>query len=168
MKTRLSCIRSAVTAMPALVLALVGLGSLSGCASEGGPKLPAVIAERWSPPAFATRSIDADDPRVVIAACKQAALAGGYAVQRYDAESGFLTAARRQSTAFDGSRQDTLEVRVSSSAPGRVRVATVLREVVESGSRGERDAGAVTSGLVRDRSSYDTFFERLAALLDVR
>jgi hypothetical protein len=155
----------------AIAAGLLALGSAlgSGCSSEGGgAKLPAAIASRWSPPPFATRTLDAADLRTVMLACKQAALAGGYAVQRFNESTCTLSAARRQTNSFEGARQDTLEVRVTAPAPGLVQVAVVLREVVESGSGDERSPGLVTSGLVRDRVSYDAFFDRLTALLGAR
>lgn len=153
----------------AAALLLAGFALTSGCSSEGGgAKLPAAIAARWSPPPFATRTLDAADSRAVALACKQAALAAGFAVQRFNEGAGTLSAARRQTNSFEGARQDTLEVRVTAPAPGAVQVAVVLREVVESGSGDERSPGLVTSGLVRDRVPYDAFFDRLTALLVAR
>lgn len=147
----------------------LGFALVSGCSSEGGgAKFPAAIAARWSPPPFATRTIDAADSRTVALACKQAALAAGFAVQRFNESAGTLSAARRQTSSFEGARQDTLEARVTASGPGLVQVAVVLREVVETGSGDERSPGLVTSGLVRDRVPYDGFFERLTALLGAR
>jgi hypothetical protein len=153
----------------AAALLSLGLAFSPGCSSEGGgAKLPAALAARWSPPPFATRTLDAADVRAVTLACKQAALAGGFAVQRFNEAGGTLSAARRQTNAFDGARQDTLEVRVTAPTPGSVQVAVVLREVVESGAGDERSPGLVTSALVRDRAPYDAFFDRLTALLAVR
>ena len=146
-------------------LVLAATLAFSGCASDGGAKLPSALAARWSPPPFATRTVDAGDLRTVLRAGRKAVIGGGYVVQRYNEEAGFLSAARRQTTAFDGSRQDTLELRTTAVSPGAIRVALVLREVVESGAGDGRDAGVVTSGIVRDRVAYDAFFERLAAFL---
>lgn len=112
--------------------------------------------------------MDAADVRALTLACKQAAQGGGYSVQRFDEAAGFISAARRQTNGFDGSRQDTLEVRVTSTAPGVAQVSLVLREVVETGSRDDRNPGLVTSGIVRDRAAYDFFFERLAGILAAR
>jgi hypothetical protein len=158
--------RSVSAFLPAVVLFAALSGLLTGCSSEGGgAKLPSAIASRWTPPAFATRTLDAADARGVAVACKQAALGGGYSVQRYDEEAGFISAARRQTNGFDGARQDTLEVRVTPAAPGAVQVSLVLREVVETGFRDDRSPSMVTSGIVRDRAPYDFFFERLEGLL---
>jgi len=42
----------------------LGFASASGCSSEGGgAKFRAAISARWSPPPFATRTIDAADRR---------------------------------------------------------------------------------------------------------
>jgi hypothetical protein len=109
--------------------------------------------------------MDAADIRAVTLACKQAALGGGYSVQRFDESAGLVSAARRQTNGFDGSRQDILEVRVTSTAPGVAQVSLVLREVVETGSRDDRNPSLVTSGIVRDRAAYDFFFDRLAGIL---
>jgi GTP cyclohydrolase III len=151
-----------------LTLAAAGLGLFAGCASEDGARLPSALASRWTPPLFATRTVDAVDVRAVTAACKQAATGGGFAVQRFDAVGGVVSAVRRQTSAFDGARQDTLEIRVSASAPGLVQVAVVLREVVESASGDGRSAPMVTAALVRDRVAYDAFFDRLNALWPAR
>lgn len=160
-----TCPRFSLRSLLASVSIIAGLTFLPGCASERGAAFPAAVAARWSPPPFATRTVAAEDIRAVMAACKQAALGGGYAVQRFDESAGVLSAARRQTNGFDGSRQDTLELRVTASAVGLVQVALVLREVVESASRDERNPGIVTSGIYRDRVPYDAFFDRLTALL---
>lgn len=156
---------------PAIAAGFLSLGFVlvSGCSSGGGgAKFPAAIAARWSPPPFATRTLDAADSRTVALVCKRAALAAGFAVQRFDESAGTLSAARRHTSSFEGARQDTLDVRVTAPAPGLVQVAVVLREVVETGSGDERSPGLVTSGLVRDRAPYDAFFDRLTALLGAR
>lgn len=161
--------RTAPSVHVVLSLCALGAGLFGGCSSEGGgARLPSAISSRWTPPPYATRTIDAADVRAVTLACKQAAQGGGYSVQRIDEAAGFLSAARRQTNGFDGSRQDTLEVRVKSIAPGVAQVSIVLREVVETGSRDDRNPGLVTSGIVRDRASYDFFFERLAGILAAR
>lgn len=147
-------------------VSLLGLAALlvSGCASEPGPAgspgggLPAALGARWTPPAFAIRPVDGE-AAAVLAAARSAAEALGYTVQRVDVATGRISAARRQMAAFDGARQDTLDVTVTPSAPGVCQVATAVREVVES------EGGAVSAGLVRERSAYDAFFARLAEVL---
>ena len=146
------------------LLAALSLG-LPGCASGSGASLPSALAARWSPPPFATRTVEAGDSSAVLQASRKAAAGGGFAVQRYDEAAGVLAAARRQTTAFEGARQDTLEVRVVVLSPGLIQIALVLREVVESGSGDGRGGGLVSSGIVRDRVAYDAFFERLTAFL---
>ncbi len=129
----------------------------SGAAADRAPLVPAALSARWTPPANATRLVDGE-PGAVFAAAERAAESLGFVSNRRDAARGRLAAARRQSTGFDGARQDTLELTTASRAPGVVEVAVVFREAVESG-------GMVTSGLVRDRASYDVFFARLAEAL---
>jgi hypothetical protein len=143
----------------ALTLVLAGCASGDGGASSASaparaPLLPAVISDRWTPPANATRTLDAE-PSTVFAAAERAAESLGFAINRRDAARCRLSAARRQSTGFDEARQDTLELTATTRAPGLVEVAVVFREAVESG-------GMVTSALVRDRAPYDVFFARLA------
>ncbi len=156
-----SFLRRLPSGLAAATLALV----FAGCASrEGGagsagaparaPLLPSVLSERLTPPANATRLVDGE-PSSVFAAAARAAESLGFAINRRDAARGRLSAARRQSTGFDGARQDTLELTATTRAPGVVEVAVVFREAVESG-------GIVTSALVRDRAPYDVFFARLA------
>jgi hypothetical protein len=143
----------------AVTLVLAGCASGDGGASSAGssaraPLLPSVLSERLTPPANATRQVDGE-PSAVFAAGARAAESLGFAINRRDAARGRLSAARRQSTGFDGARQDTLEFTATTRAPGVVEVAVVFREAVESG-------GMVTSALVRDRAPYDVFFARLA------
>ena len=148
------------------LVALLGFSVLlvSGCASgEGatgspGGGLPAALGARWTPPAFAVRAVDGE-AAAVLAAARSAAEALGYTVQRVDLAAGRISAARRQTAAFDGARQDTLDVTVTPSAPGVCQVATAVREVVEV------EGGAFSAGLVRERPAYDVFFARLAEIL---
>ena len=123
--------------------------------------LPTAFSSRWTPPEFATRPVDGGRA-AVIEACVEAANALGYTVSRMDGASGKISAARRQVSAFDGARQDTLEIAVSTLAPGSALVALTLREAVESGGGG---SGIATTSLVRDRAPYDAFFARLAEVL---
>jgi hypothetical protein len=150
--------------IPFLLRLTVGALALmiAGCTSgEGGAgsaralQLPAALSVRWTPPANATRLIDGESSTVFEAAARSAESLG-FSLIRRDVARGRLSAARRQSTGFDGARQDTLELTTISRAPGVVEVAVVFREAVESG-------GMVTSALVRDRAHYDVFFARLAA-----
>lgn len=139
------------------VLAFVLAGCASGHREVGSARtslLPAALSSRWTPPANATQLVDGE-PAAVFEAASRAAESLGFNLDRRNAEGGRLTAARRQSTGFDGASQATLEVTVSARAPGVVTVGVVLREVVESG-------GMVTSALVRDGAPYDVFFARLA------
>lgn len=134
-----------------------------GCASEGTTSgqrqsLPGALAARWTPPEFATRSVDGERS-AVLDACVATANAMGFSVSRLDGASGKLSASRRQKAPFDGAREETLEVTVSSFAPTAVQVSVVLREAEESAD------GMVSGGLVRERAPYDAFFERLGAAL---
>jgi hypothetical protein len=156
-----SFFRRLPSGLAAATLALVVAGCASresGAASAGAPAraplLPSVLSERLTPPANATRQVDGE-PSTVFAAAARAAESLGFAINRRDAARGRLSAARRQSTGFDGAQQDTLELTATTRAPGVVEVAVVFREAVESG-------GMVTSALVRDRAPYDVFFARLA------
>ena len=138
----------------AWALALVGCASGNGAASVGASRLPAALGERWTPPANATRTLDGE-PVAVFAAAARAAESMGFTLDRRDVARGRLSAARRQSTGFDGARQDTLDLVSTTRAQGSVELALVFRVAVESG-------GMVTSALVRDRAPYDVFFARLA------
>lgn len=149
----------------ALALLLV-----AGCATESGSTatapapLPGILGARWSAPDFATRVVDG--PRSgVFDACVAAANSLGYAVNRVDGALGKISGARRQSSEFDGARQDTIEIGVTTLDPGSTKVAVTLRQAFESGSGDERSAAMVTTSLVRDRAPYDAFFARLAASL---
>ncbi len=142
-----------------LLLSVATLG-LAGCASSqrgtGSPRatrFPAVLSERWTPPVNATRLVDGE-PSAVFAAAARAAETMGFVLDRRDAARGRLSAARRQSTGFDGARQDTLELTATLQPSGAVEVAVVFRVAAESG-------GMVTSALVRDRAPYDVLFARL-------
>jgi hypothetical protein len=142
---------------------------LTGCASDGagsgGMALPAALSARWTPPAFASRPVDGERD-AVLAAAADAARSLGYSVSRYDRGAGRISAARRIGSAFDGVRQDVLELTATETAPGVVAVSLDLREVVEAGgSADERGALPPTSAIVRDRAPYDVFFGRLAAAL---
>lgn len=148
-----------------------GSGSATGAAGErGGPaerplRLPGALGARWAAPDFATRVLEGERAAVIDAAVI-AANSLGYAVNRIDGASGKVSAARRLASAFDGATQDTLEVNVTTLAPGSTRVSVKLRETVESASAGdERGGGFVTTALVRDRTPYDAFFNRLAESL---
>jgi hypothetical protein len=155
---------------PVSVLALLLLAGCAGGGDGTSParvSLPTALGARWTPPEFATRQIDGE--RVaVLDACVATANALGYSVSRYDGASGRVSGARRQSSAFDGARQDTLEITVTTFAPGAVTVAVVLREVIESSSSDADGRGALppTSAIVRDRAPYDVFFERLERALN--
>lgn len=140
-------------------------GSASGGGSAAAPaRLPGVFGARWAAPDFATRVVDA--PRAAtFDACVAAANDLGYAVNRTDGAMGKVSGARRQSTEFDGARQATLEISVTTLDPGNTKVAVTLREAFESGSGDERSPAMVTTSLVRDRAPYDAFFARLAAAL---
>jgi hypothetical protein len=146
---------------------------LAGCASEPSApasrasapaRLPGVFGSRWAAPDFATRIIDAERA-AVLDACVASANALGYAVNRLDGAMGRISAARRQASDFDGARQDTLEITVTTLDPRSTKVALTLRVAYESGSGDERSAGMVTTSLVRDRAPYDAFFARLAESL---
>lgn len=153
-------------------VALLGLSVVfAGCATNGSKDsaavrrpLPDAIAARFSPPEFATRKIDGERGAVLDASVA-AADALGYAVNRFDGSAGRVSASRRQVSGFDGARQSTLEVNVSSFAPGVSQVAIVLREAVESAGWSESSGALAASALVRDRVAYDVFFERLEAAL---
>ena len=142
----------------------------AGCATPGGGgetadaggrvSLPTAFSSRWTPPEFATRPVDGGRA-AVIEACVEAANALGYTVSRMDGASGKISAARRQVSAFDGARQDILEIAVTTLAPESSLVALSLREAVESGS----GSGIATTSLVRDRAPYDAFFARLTDML---
>lgn len=155
------------------VLPICGLLTLvAGCASDhhsSGPAsrpalLPSAFGSRWTAPDFATRVIDAERA-ATLDACVAAANSLGYAVNRIDGALGRVSAARRQTANFDGARQDTLEITVTTLDPGSTKVALTLREAFESGSGDERSSSMVTTSLVRDRAPYDAFFARLAASL---
>ncbi len=153
-------------------LAILALAA--GCASEpvatpsAAPSrvsLPAALSSRWSPPEFATRPVDGERA-AVIEACVEAANSLGFSVSRVDGALGKVSAARRQSSGFDGARQDTLEITVTTPGQGAAVVALVLREAVEpSPADAERSGAIVTTSLVRDRAPYDAFFARLAGIL---
>lgn len=151
-------------ALGAVSLCLLWPLLLGGCAGDGAGAggariaLPGALGARWTPPENATRTVDGERV-VVLDACVATASALGFGVTRFDGASGVIIAARRQSTDFDGARQDTLEIKVSSFAPGLAQVTLVLRETVEGG------AGGVSVGMVRDPARYDVFFERLAGVL---
>ncbi len=164
-------------ALPCL-LALLG-GLVAGCASDGaGNKaagggesrsaLPTILTSRWTPPEFATRRVDGERA-AVLEASVEAANSLGFAVSRFDGATGRILAARRQTNGFDGARQDTLEIKVMTFAPGVAQVALVLREAVESETSDTRGggggAGVVASALVRDRAPYDAFFGKLSEAL---
>lgn len=145
---------------------------LAACASERGSstsgaapaRLPGVLGARWAAPEFATRVVDG--PRAAtFDACVEAANSLGFAVNRVDGAMGKISAARRQTSQFDGARQDTLEITVTTLDPGSTKVALTLREAFEGGSGDERSAAMVTTSLVRDRAPYDAFFARLATSL---
>ncbi len=158
---------------PSLALAFVAAFAVvvfSGCASEGASDgrahLPSVLGARWTPPEFANRAIATDRTnQEVLDACVAAANALGYSVVRFDGAAGKIAAARRQTAAFDGARQDSLDVKVTVLENGAAQVAIVLRETVESGSRDERSGGFVSAGIVRERAPYDAFFARLEEAL---
>lgn len=153
----------------AVVLSALAPVTFVGCAGDGASgqgriSLPTALGARWSPPEFATRPVDGE--RVaVLDACVAVANELGYSVSRYDGAAGRVSAARRQGGAFDGARERTLDVTVSSLAPGAVTVALVLRDVEESADADGRGAMPATSVILRDRPPYDLFFERLAAAL---
>lgn len=167
-----SCRERGVSAGRHAVLSavLVALVAFSGCASEGGTGgtagLPAALGARWTPPAFARRVIETDRSRQeILDACLASANSLGYAVVRIDAASGKISAARRQTAAFDGARQDSLDIKVTLLDGGAADVAIVLRETVESGAGDERSGGHVSAGIVRERAAYDAFFARLEEAL---
>lgn len=151
---------------------LLGLAAfLTGCATGGTDEAPAVrrtlpdvISARFVPPEFATRKIDGERAAVLDAALA-AANGLGYSVNRFDGASGRISASRRQISNFDGARQSTLELTVSSFAPGISQVALVLREAVESSGWNENSGPLAANELVRDRVPYDVFFERLEVAL---
>lgn len=154
-------------------LAVLGLFA-AGCASDGASsgsssasspvRLPGAFGSRWTAPDFATRVIDAERA-ATFDACVDSANALGYSVNRVDGAMGRISAARRQTSDFDGARQDTLEITVTTLDPRSTKVALALRQAFEPGSRDERSGGMVTTSLVRDRAPYDAFFARLAAVL---
>jgi hypothetical protein len=153
-----------------LVPAALALLVLGGCASRPADpsssasapaRLPGVFGARWAAPDFATRIVDAERA-ATLDACVASANALGYSVNRLDGAMGRVSAARRQTSDFDGARQDTLEITVTTLDPGSTKVALTLRQAHESGSGDERSAGMVTTSLVRDRAPYDAFFARLA------
>lgn len=144
----------------------------AGCATDGAetkssdasPRLPAAIGARWTPPEFATRSVDGERA-AVLEGCVTTANALGFSVSRVDGATGKISATRRQAGVFDGAREDMLAVTVTTLAPDVATVAIVLREAVESDSFGDGAGGMVTTSLVRDRAPYDVFFARLAEAL---
>lgn len=142
-----------------MALAFGGACSTDGAGSAQRQRLPGALGARWTPPEFATRPVEGERA-AVLEACVATANALGFSVNRLDGASGKLSAARRQGSAFDGARQETLEVTVSSFAPAAVQVAIVLREAEELSS-----GGLVTSGLIRERAAYDAFFSRLGEAL---
>lgn len=103
----------------------------------------------------------------VVNASVGAANALGYSVNRVDGAAGRVYATRAPAASFEGARQATLEINLTSLAPGSTQVALTLREAVESAGDG-RSAPMVTTAMVRDRASYDAFFERLGAALVVK
>ena len=157
---------------PAAILTVAATLLFAGCASSGSRDssasnrsvLPSAFSSRWAPPAFATRPVDAERAAAIDAAVA-AANSLGYSVNRIDGAMGKISAARRQTTAFDGARQDTLEISVTTLGPGSAQVSAVLREAIEPGSADERSGGIVTTALVRDRAPYDAFFARLTESL---
>jgi hypothetical protein len=139
-------------------------GGSGGAGTTPRAFLPAALGSRWTPPEFASRLVEGE--RVaVFTACVATAETLGYAVSRQDVGTGRILAERRQTNAFDGSRQDTLELTVAVFEPGSVRVSMVLRETVEAGGHDERSAGLVAAALVRDRPPYDSFFKVLRETL---
>lgn len=164
--------RFTTSASMAAIAASVAFGAtlfLTGCAASDASaprpaRLPSVLGSRWSAPDFATRILDAERSATLDAAVASAN-ALGYSVTRIDGALGKVSAARRQTSAFDGARQDTLEITVTTLAPGSTKVAVTLRETIESTSGDERSGGVVTTALVRDRAPYDAFFTRLAEAL---
>lgn len=150
------------------LLILAGCASAPSSSSATAPaRLPGVFGSRWAAPDFATRVIDAERS-AVLDACVASANSLGYAVNRLDGAMGRVSAARRQAANFDGARQDTLEITVTTLDPRSTKVALTLREAFEPGSGDERSAGMVTTSLVRDRAPYDVFFARLAESLAPR
>lgn len=144
---------------------------LAGCSTsgfEGAPTvrrtLPDMLGGRFVPPEFATRQIDGERAAVLDASVASAN-ALGYAVGRFEGASGRISASRRQVSAFEGTRQSTLEITVSSFAPGISQVALVLREEVEAAGRSEGAGAFEGASLVRDRMPYDVFFEHLGTAL---
>jgi hypothetical protein len=162
---------AATLPLAALLLGLAACAGPRGSQEAAGPAarpatLPGVFGARWAAPDFATRVVDAERAAVLDAAVA-AANTLGFAVNRIDGAHGRVAGARRQASAFDGATQDTLEVTVTTIAPGSTRVSVQLRETLESGSAdAERGAALVTTSLVRDRARYDSFFVRLAEALD--
>lgn len=154
---------------PAAGLLVLAAGCATDRTSSSGSasapvRLPGSIGSRWTAPDFATRIIDADRAAALDASVA-AANALGYSVNRVDGALGRVSAARRQTSDFDGARQDTLEITLTTLAPASTKVALTLRTAFESGSGDERSTGMVTTSLVRDRAPYDAFFARLAASL---
>ena len=155
----------------ALACMVAASALLSGCASEpgsaaGASRLPAAIGARWTPPAFAQRVIETDRSRQeIFDACVAAVNTLGYAVVRADPAGGKISAARRQTVAFDGARQESIDIKVAVLDGGAADVLIVLRETVETGGGDERSGGFVSAGIVRERAAYDAFFERLAEAL---
>lgn len=168
MRPPVICSLRALVSVSALACLLAGCaasgGSSSAASGGAGPRLPALLSSRWSAPDFATRIVDAERPAVIDAAVSSAN-GLGYAVNRIDGAFGKISAARRQASAFDGARQDTLEITVTTLSPGSTKVAVSLREAFESKGGDERSGGVVTTSLVRDRAPYDAFFARLAEAL---
>ena len=152
-------------ALAALAAGCASRPAASPAATPARVSLPAALSSRWSPPEFATRPVDGERA-AVIEACVEAANSLGFSVSRVDGAMGKISAARRQSSGFEGARQDTLEINVSTLSPGASLVALVLREAVEpSPSDAERSGAIVTTSLVRDRAPYDAFFARLTGIL---
>ena len=165
-------VSSILRRLPFLAVGSVVLVFAAGCATDGAeaksadasPRLPAAIGARWTPPEFATRSVDGERA-AVLEGCVTAANALGFSVSRVDGATGKISATRRQAGVFDGAREDMLAVTVTTLAPDVATVAVVLREAVESDSFGDGAGGMVTTSLVRDRAPYDVFFARLAEAL---
>jgi hypothetical protein len=165
-------VSSVVRRLPLLVIGSTVLVFAAACSTDGAgaassdasPRLPAAIGARWTPPEFATRSVDGERA-AVLEGCVTAANALGFSVNRVDGATGKISATRRQAGVFDGAREDMLAVTVTTLAPDVATVAVVLREAVESESFGDGAGGMVTTSLVRDRAPYDAFFARLAEAL---
>jgi|GEM_PF-2162509 hypothetical protein len=156
--------RLAAFGLAASLTFLGGCVSREGSSASAPASLPGVFGSRWTAPDFATRIVDAERAAVV-EACVTTANSLGYSVNRLDGALGKISAARRQTTRFDGARQDTLDITVTTLGPGSTKVALTLREAVESGSDDERAVAMVTTSLVRARAPYDVFFDTLARAL---